>query len=121
MIVLITNGRLAGKKAVVVSCLDDQYIIVAGINRVPTACEDYMPDWQVRKNQKFLTFVKKMNVNHVLATRYKFGLDLSSLDIENSLDSLDAKIQCNERVNKLMKTAYEENSGSKWLFTELKF
>lgn len=120
MIVVITNGRLAGKKAVVVKEVDDSTVVVAGINRIPSPTENYMQSWEKRKNEKFLTFIKKINVNHIIATRYKADVGLSSLEIDGSLADLKAKQVANEAANKILKSAYESKKA-KWLFTSLKF
>ena len=120
MVVVLTNGRLAGKKGVVVGQLDDQHILVAGVNRVPKKSEDYMPAWEVRKNSKFLTFVKKVNVNHLLATRFKADVGLPSIDTKAAIADNEAKQSTNGKVNEAMKRAMEDGK-SKWLFTALKF
>ena len=52
MIVLITNGRLAGKKAVVVKELENDMLLVAGISRLPVESADFLPNWQKRRNEK---------------------------------------------------------------------
>lgn len=120
MIVVLTNGRLAGKKAVVLKALENGHILVAGINRIPTLSEEFMTAAQKRKNEKFLTFIKKVNVNHVLATRYRADIGLTALDINNSIQDLAVKRGMNEEANKIMKNAYESKKA-KWLFTSLKF
>lgn len=120
MIVVITNGRLAGKKAVVIGQLDEQNLVVAGINRTPTKSEDYMPAWMTRRNSKFLTFIKKINMDHVLATRYKADIGLSKFEAASAVANLETKKTTNEEVNSIMKAAFEENKA-KWLFTALKF
>lgn len=120
MIVIITNGRLAGKKAVVLGELDQQHIVVAGVNRIPVKSEDYMPSWEKRKNEKFLTFIKKININHVIATRYKADIGLAKLDANSAVEDIEAKNACNEKANSIMKSAFEEKKV-KWLFTTLKF
>ena len=120
MIVVITNGRLAGKKAVVLGEVDEHTIVVAGVNRIPAKSEDYMPAWQQRKNAKFLTFIKKINMNHVLATRYKADIGLSKVSLKDAVESIESRQAANGEANKIMKNAFEE-SKSKWLFTTLKF
>ena len=120
MIVIITNGRLAGKKAVVLSQLDEQHILVAGVNRVPVPSEDYMPAWEKRRNEKFLTFIKKININHVLASRYKADIGLGKLDAESVLQDMAAKEKASKEVNSIMNNAREAGKA-KWLFTLLKF
>ncbi|KAI5148633.1 large subunit ribosomal protein L27e [Enteropsectra breve] len=120
MIVVITNGRLAGKKGVVLKALDDTHVLVAGVNRVPKSVEDHAAPWEKRKFAKFLTFIKKINVNHVLATRYKADMGLTAINCDDAVNDVKEKQLLNEKANKMMKDAYEA-SKSKWLFSALKF
>ena len=120
MIVVITNGRLAGKKAVVIGELDEHHIVVAGINRIPVKSEDYLPSWEKRRNEKFLTFIKKINMNHVFATRYRADVGLSKLSATEAVADIRAKQATNEKANDMLKSAYS-GEKSKWLFTPLKF
>lgn len=120
MIVVMTNGRLAGSKAVVLRELDEHHILVAGVSHTPVASEDYVPAWQKRRNARFLTFVKKVNMNHVLATRYKADIGLVDLKTDEAVTSIEAKKAANTEVNAVMKSAYDAKKA-KWLFTALKF
>ncbi|KAM0681263.1 60S ribosomal protein L27 [Glugoides intestinalis] len=119
MIVLITNGCLAGKKAVVVKELENNMVLLAGISRIPSESPDYLPPWQKRKNAKFLTFIKKLNIKHALATRYRADVGLDKLSTEG-IDNISNKTAINNKANKILKGAFEANKA-KWLFTQLKF
>lgn len=120
MIVLLTKGRLAGKKAVVVKVLDNNMLIVAGVGRTPVESEDYLANWEKRRNEKLLTFIKKINVKHVLATRFKADVGLNTVDTNNILESRQEKTAANIKVNEILKSALD-NQKAKWLFTSLKF
>lgn len=120
MIVVITKGCLAGKKAVVIKNLENNMLLVAGIGRTPIQSEDYLPNWQKRRNEKFVSFIKKINIKHVLATRYKADVGLTNLDVEGATDSLTAKSALNAQANAILKDAYASKKA-KWLFTTLSF
>lgn len=120
MIVVLTNGRLAGKKAVVVGEIDEHTIVVAGVNRLPSPSEDYMPTWQKKKNEKFLTFIKKVNIHHVLATCFKADIGLPKMEAAEIIADLAAKKAANEETERCMRAAYEAKKA-KFLFTALKF
>lgn len=120
MIVLITNGRLAGKKAVVVKELESNMLLLAGISRIPEESPDYIPAWQKRRNMKFVTFIKKINMKHVLATRYKADVGLDTLGVEKSLEDISSRAALNQEANKILKNAFEAKKA-KWLFTKLQF
>jgi large subunit ribosomal protein L27e len=121
MIVIMTAGRHAGMKAVVVKKIDENTLLVSGVARCPTESEDYLPSWQKRKNEKLLTFVKKVNVRHVLATRYKADIGLTEVELtEDIISNPEAKMKCNESANKILREALNANKA-KWLFTPLRF
>lgn len=120
MIVLITNGRLAGKKAVIVKELGSDMLLVAGITRIPSESADFLPTWQKRRNEKFVSFIKKINTKHVLATRYKSEIGLDKLSVDESLDNITSRATLNTEANKILKNAFDAKK-SKWLFTQLKF
>lgn len=120
MIVLITNGKLAGKKAVIVKELENDMLLIAGIARIPTESPDFLPAWQKRRNEKFVSFIKKINSKHVLATRYKADVGLDKLTVEESLESINNKAVLNGQANQILKNAFEAKKA-KWLFTQLKF
>lgn len=120
MIVILTKGRFAGRKAIVLKEIGDNMLLLAGINRIPTESADHLPNWQKRRNEKFVTFIKKLNVKHVLATRYKADLGLSGLDIEGTLEDVNTRATVNIQANRILKDAFE-NKKAKWLFSTLKF
>ncbi|ELA42429.1 uncharacterized protein VICG_00528 [Vittaforma corneae ATCC 50505] len=120
MIVLITNGRLAGKKAAVVKELENNMLLLAGISRTPEESPDYLPAWQKRRNMKFVTFIKKINMKHVLATRYKADVGLDALSAEKSPEDINSRAALNQEANKILKSAFEAKKA-KWLFTKLQF
>lgn len=120
MIVVLTKGRLAGKKAVVIKNLENNMVVVSGIARIPVESPEYVPAWQKRKNEKFITFIKKINIRHILATRYKADIGLSELNVEGSIEDLTARSKLNSQANGLLKSALESKKA-KWLFTSLNF
>merc|ERR1712131_49826 len=115
--VLITRGRLANKKAVILKVLDEKTILVGGINRLPSEPAEYMAAWEKRRCAKFLTFIKKINIKHVIATRYGFEENLGSIDVSQDLKDVSQKADLNKKVNEIFKKAYENNK-SNWVFTD---
>lgn len=120
MIVVVKNGRLAGKKGIVLKELEFGMLLIGGVNRIPSPVKDYMASWQKRKAEKFLTFVKKINSSHVLATRYKSGVDIGKLKIEGNEFDVTAKNLLNKKLNLTLKEALDQKKA-KFLFTELQF
>lgn len=120
MIVVLTKGRLAGRKAVVVEAENSNTLLIAGINRIPKESPDYLANWEKRKNAKFLTFVKRINTKHVLATRYRAEIGLTDLQIDGPLTDINVKSTIKTQANSILKSAFESKKA-KWLFTTLKF
>jgi len=129
-VVILLNGRFAGKKAVVVKTFEDTTAeksrpygccLVAGIERYPKKVTMAMSKNKVAKRSKIKPFVKIVNYNHIMPTRY--GLDV---DLKNSVttekvygDSKNRKV-----VKRQIKKAFEDRYKSgknKWFFTKLRF
>lgn len=118
MVVILTKGRHASMKAVVMKVIDQDYIVVGGVAKVPTEVKEYMAEWQKRRAAKFITFVKKINVKHVIATRYTADLNMKA-EIENvDISEQTAKAGVNKNLNKALKKIME-NETCRFLFTEL--
>ncbi|KAG0220138.1 hypothetical protein BGX31_011072 [Mortierella sp. GBA43] len=76
---------------------------------------------RVVKRSKVKPFIKVVNFNHVMPTRY--GLELDTLKSVVTLDSFKEPSQ-REEAKKAIKKLFEEryNSGkNKWFFTKLRF
>ncbi|KAK5820938.1 ribosomal L27e protein family-domain-containing protein [Linnemannia elongata] len=127
-VVVILNGRYAGKKAVIVKNVDEGskergygHAIVAGVERYPLKITKNMGKKRVAKRSKVKPFIKIVNYNHMMPTRY--GLELESLKSAVTLDSFKEPSQ-REEAKKAIKKLFEEryNSGkNKWFFTKLRF
>lgn len=75
-VVIVLNGRFAGRKAVIVKSFDDgadtrQYghCLVAGIARYPQRITASMGKKKIARKSKVKPFVKLVNYNHVMPTR----------------------------------------------------
>jgi len=75
-VVVILNGRYAGKKAVIVKAFDEGassrsygHALVAGINRYPRKVTRDMSKKLVAKRSTIKPFVKLVNFNHLMPTR----------------------------------------------------
>merc|ERR1712058_65210 len=108
-VAIITRGRYAGKKVVIIQPVDQgtkahpfSYALVAGIERYPSKVTRRMGKKRDEKRSKVKPFIKMINYNHIMPTRYT--LELEGL--------------------KSVKRALEERylSGkNRWFFTPLRF
>ncbi|KAF9903638.1 hypothetical protein EC991_003503 [Linnemannia zychae] len=134
-VVVILNGRYAGKKAVVVknsnptTCSFESgskergygHAIVAGVERYPLKITKNMGKKRIAKRSKVKPFIKVINYNHMMPTRY--GLELENLKSVLTVDSFKEPTQ-REEAKKAIKKLFEEryNSGkNKWFFSKLRF
>lgn len=83
-IVILLKGRFAGRKAVVISAneagtKDRKYphALVTGIDRYPRKVHKEMSKARLEQRIKIKPFVRYVNLNHVLPTRYAVASELS--------------------------------------------
>jgi large subunit ribosomal protein L27e len=76
-VVLLTKGKYAGRKAVVVKTIEEPskarpfpHAIVVGINRSPQPVTKSMSRRRVLARTRVQPFIKVVNYNHLMPTRY---------------------------------------------------
>merc|ERR1712142_919386 len=83
-VVLVLGGKYAGRKAIIVKQYDDGtqdrpygHALVAGIDKYPRKVTKPMGKKKVAKRSKIKTFLKVVNYNHLMPTRYSVDVALS--------------------------------------------
>merc|ERR1719370_90512 len=71
-VVLLLSGRYAGRKAV--SDKPFSHALVAGIDRYPRKVTKKMSKKKIQKRSKVKPFLKVINYNHVMPTRYSVDI-----------------------------------------------
>ncbi|CAO1624092.1 unnamed protein product [Parajaminaea phylloscopi] len=127
-VAVVLQGRQAGKKVVVLKQLDDgtkerpyPHAIVAGIERYPLKVTKSMGAKKLAKRSKVKPFIKVVNYNHLMPTRY--ALELEGLKGAVSNDTFKEPTQ-REDAKKVVKKLLEERylaGKNRWLFTPLRF
>ena len=81
-VAVIVRGRNAGKKVVIVKQFDEgtkanpfPHAIVAGVERAPLKVTKGMGAKKIAKKTKVKPFVKLVNYNHLMPTRYSFDVE----------------------------------------------
>eukprot|EP00922_Rhytidocystis_sp_ex-Travisia-forbesii_P013246 GHVS01019824.1.p1 GENE.GHVS01019824.1~~GHVS01019824.1.p1 ORF type:complete len:148 (-),score=11.30 GHVS01019824.1:204-647(-) len=76
-VVVVLSGRMAGKKAVVVQAWDNGtkersfgHCLVCGVERAPLKVTKKMSKKKIEKRCRVKPFVKYVNFNHLMPTRY---------------------------------------------------
>merc|ERR1712113_682542 len=77
-VVVLLQGRYSGKKAIVVKTYDDGskarhfgHCLVAGVDRAPLKVTKRMSKKKISKRTRVKPFVKYVNYNHIMPTRYQ--------------------------------------------------
>jgi len=127
-VVVVLNGRYAGRKAVIVKNFDDGskerhygHALVAGIDRAPLKVTTSMSKKKLAKRSKIKPFVKIVNYNHIMPTRY--GLDI---DLKNAVtaEAVYGEAQNRKPVKRAVKKLFEDRykaGKNKWFFSKLRF
>ncbi|PKS12136.1 hypothetical protein jhhlp_001434 [Lomentospora prolificans] len=127
-VAIITRGRYAGKKVVILQPVDNGkkphqfgHAIVAGIERYPSKITRRMSKPRQEKRSKIKPFVKVINYNHLMPTRYT--LELEGLKGVVSAETFK-EVSQREDAKKTVKKVFEERYTSgknRWFFTPLRF
>lgn len=123
---IISRGRYAGKKVVLLMPVDNgskahpfPHAIVAGIERYPSHVTKRMSKARQTKRSKVKPFIKVVNYNHLMPTRYTLELE----GLKNTVTSDTFKeVSQREDAKKTVKKTFDERYQSgknRWFFTPL--
>ncbi|KAL3896592.1 MAG: hypothetical protein SGCHY_003975 [Lobulomycetales sp.] len=126
-VIIVLRGRYAGKKAVIVKQFDEgtaarpyPHAIVAGIERYPLKVTRAMEAKKVAKRSKVKPFLKAVNYNHMMPTRYNLDIELKTIVTADALKDVPQRVAARKEVKKLFEERY--NTGkNKWFFQKLRF
>ena len=105
-VVIVLQGRFAGRKAIVVKAYDDgnaerrfAHAMVAGIDRAPRKVTRSMSKEKIQKRTKMKPFLKYVNYTHLMPTRYVVDLDLKKIVDESGLK--EGKAEARKAIKKV--------------------
>jgi len=129
-VVILLNGRFAGRKAVIVKNYDDGvkerhygHCLIAGIERYPMKVTNTMAKKKVAKRSRVKPFVKLVNYNHMMPTRYGLDIDLKNVVTQDHVYAGEGEAK-RGKVKKQVKKLFEERyltGKNKWFFSKLRF
>ncbi|KAJ1568581.1 60S ribosomal protein L27 [Cladochytrium tenue] len=126
-VVLVLSGRFAGKKAVIVKNYDEgtaarpyAHAVVAGIEKYPLKVTKAMSKKKVTKRSRVKPFIKAVNLNHMLPTRYNLDLELKQLVNAEVLKDPTQRKASRKSVKKILEERYRSGKN-KWFFQKLRF
>ncbi|XP_053987385.1 60S ribosomal protein L27 [Hylaeus anthracinus] len=127
-VVLVLGGRYAGRKGIIMRNFDDgttekQYghAVVVGIDRYPRKVHKRMGKAKLHKRSKIKPFVKVLNYNHLMPTRYTVELPwakkpLVPKDLKDPMKRKKTRFQ----IRVLLEEKYKSGKN-KWFFQKLRF
>ncbi|XP_074281451.1 large ribosomal subunit protein eL27y-like [Silene latifolia] len=125
--VILLQGRYAGKKAVIIKNYDEGtndrkygHCLVAGISKYPSKVIKKDSAKKQAKKSRVKSFVKMVNYNHIMPTRYTLDVDLKEVVSADVLGSRDKKVTAAKEV----KARFEERfktGKNRWFFSKLRF
>merc|ERR1740138_92843 len=109
-VVILLNGRHAGKKAIIIKNSDlgtksrpYGHALVVGLSRVPRKITRKQTRRIQAKKLSIKTFVKLVNHNHLMPTRYKLGVDeLKSFVTVDSLINVNKRAEMCKECKKIL-------------------
>uniref|UniRef100_A0A6B2LQV3 KOW domain-containing protein n=1 Tax=Arcella intermedia TaxID=1963864 RepID=A0A6B2LQV3_9EUKA len=126
-VVIITRGKYAGRKAVIVKNTDQgekgkgkkpfAHATVVGIGRCPRKVTMAMTKKQIAKKSTVKPFIRCFNYAHLFPTRYNLDIDFKNVDVQTDLK---VKAKQERRVKLALQERYRSGKN-KWFFTKLKF
>merc|ERR1712166_161183 len=126
-VIVMLSGRFAGRKAVIVKNFDDGtpqrpygHALVCGIAKYPRKVKTRQTDAEKKKRSRVKTFVKVVNYNHMMPTRYSLDVDLKSTVTADVVDNSAKRIASNKESKKLLEERFSTGKN-KWFFSKLRF
>jgi len=135
--VIVTSGRFAGKKAVVAKTYDEgnkkyrfPHLLIAGIAKNLRTVKRRINKKKFIKRTGVKTFIKHINQNHVMPTRFVVN-DFDFKDLkEDAIKTAEAKATARKELRKRFTETYrnlpnpktnEKAHNVRYLFSRLRF
>ncbi|XP_076951998.1 large ribosomal subunit protein eL27-like [Bidens hawaiensis] len=125
--VVVLNGRFAGRKAVIVKQFDDGtrdrpygHCLVAGISKYPKKVIRKDSAKKTAKKSRVKAFIKLVNYNHIMPTRYTLDVDLKDVVSVDALQSRDKKVSACKETKKRFGDRFKSGKN-RWFFSKLRF
>ncbi|GBG90910.1 hypothetical protein CBR_g51417 [Chara braunii] len=126
-VVVLLNGRYAGHKAVIVKNFDDGtsgrpygHALVAGIAKYPRKVTKKLSKKKLAKRARLKPFVKVINYNHIMPTRYALDVDLKTTVVPEKLETQAKKVETRKEVKKILEERFKTGKN-RWFFSKLRF
>ncbi|MBA0553453.1 hypothetical protein Golob_012634 [Gossypium lobatum] len=125
--VIVLQGRYAGRKAVIVKSFDDGtrdrsygHCLVAGIKKYPSKVIRKDSAKKTAKKSRVKCFVKLVNYQHLMPTRYTLDVDLKDTVTIDALQTKDKKVATCKTIKQRLEERFKTGKN-RWFFTKLRF
>ena len=114
-VIVMLQGRFAGKKAIVVKAFDDGsrarpfgHCLVAGVAKAPLKVNKTMSKKKIAKRTRVKPFVRYVNYNHMMPTRYQVPSEMGpqSLATDQQMDTTDGRVEAKKFIKKLLQEKF---------------
>jgi len=121
-IVLLLQGRQAGKKAVIVKTFDEGtkarpygHCLVAGIERHALKITSRMSQKKILKRSRVKPFLKVVNFNHILPTRYTLPSEIDAKKIvsDAQLETAEGRVEAKKAFKTLLQEKLQNPPADK--------
>ncbi|KAL4445381.1 hypothetical protein ABPG77_011206 [Micractinium sp. CCAP 211/92] len=126
-VVILLSGRYAGKKAVIVKNYDDGtssrpygHALVCGLAKEPRKVIKRSSQKTQARRSSMKTFIKVVNYQHMMPTRYTLEVDLKGVVTPDCVDNSTKKVEANKAAKALMEDKFKSGKN-RWFFTKLQF
>ncbi|KAF0988327.1 hypothetical protein HZS_4540 [Henneguya salminicola] len=127
-VVLVLNGRYAGRKGVIVKGYDSgtsqrpyPHAVIVGVDRYPRKITRSMNKAKVEKRSRIKPFVKALNMNHIFPTRFTVDFKLNkALITDENLKTRRKRCMIRAHLKEVMEKKFRLGEN-KFFFTKLRF
>ena len=136
-VVILLAGRRSGKKAIIVKSNEDggkkerrfPHALVCGIERCPRKVTRSMSETKAARKSRMKPFVKYVNYNHMLPTRFmvKDDFEFRSATTEDRMNTPEGRKTLVKELKNKFQERYMQNMGGEkqatadFLFKKLRF
>eukprot|EP01015_Nassula_variabilis_P002737 TRINITY_DN115_c0_g1_i6.p2 TRINITY_DN115_c0_g1~~TRINITY_DN115_c0_g1_i6.p2 ORF type:complete len:165 (+),score=50.23 TRINITY_DN115_c0_g1_i6:76-570(+) len=139
-IVVVLNGRFAGRKGIIVKNYDEGtkerrfgHCLVVGINRYPRKVTKRMNQKKIDKRTRVKPFIRYINYNHLMPTRYQVtgDLDFKNIVPEEKLGKPEERAEVRKSLSVYLKDRYrnlpaakgpnDKSTHTRFFFKKLRF
>eukprot|EP00803_Ostreobium_quekettii_P002060 evm.model.scf_1352.2 EVM.evm.TU.scf_1352.2 scf_1352:13996-16242(+) len=129
-VVILLSGRYSGKKAVIVKTYDDGtsgrmygHALVCGLAKEPRRVSEltrltgilFTEGWE-----GVGTFIKLVNYNHMMPTRYALDVDLKNVVTSDAIENSTKKAEARKAAKDLLEDKFKTGKN-RWFFSKLYF